>query len=144
MHHKTVAAVCAAYPEAIHEEQQKRVNRLRSAADKLVDLVDDNPESVPANVRCLAASQLLDKAQLLDGCATSRIEKVERIDIYSDWEEVIQKHLEAGKVREIGESSDISFVNASAEMGFDGEKKSSISDSPATPIAALPGPGDDD
>src|SRR5206468_1920621 len=44
VHHRSVAAVCAEYPEEIQEEQRKRVSRLRSAADKLVELVDDNPE----------------------------------------------------------------------------------------------------
>src|SRR5207247_11122954 len=60
MHHKTVSAICAEYPGQIAQEQQRRVNRLRSAADKLVELVDDSPESVPPNVRALAASQLID------------------------------------------------------------------------------------
>ena len=73
IHHRTVAAIDQAYPERIEQEKRKRVAKLRSAADKLIELVDDSPETVPANVRCLAASQLYDKAQLLDGGATANL-----------------------------------------------------------------------
>jgi hypothetical protein len=74
LHHRTIARIDQAYPAQIEEERRRRVAKLRSAADKLVELVDDNPESVPANVRCLAASQLIDKAELLSGGPTARIE----------------------------------------------------------------------
>src|SRR5262245_103883 len=73
IHHRTVAAIDQAYPERIEQEKRKRVAKLRSVADKLVELVDESPETVPANVRCLAASQLYDKAQLLDGGATANL-----------------------------------------------------------------------
>ena len=160
VHHKTVAAVDAAYPEAIQDEQQKRVKRLRSAADKLVELVDDNPESVPANVRCLAASQLLDKAELLDGRATLRLEHTERVDIFSDWPEVIKSFVEQGKhappqtdaekaawkawcEKHLPSENpiDIETTNVPAEIGSDGQKKPPISDSPAPTIMALPSSG---
>jgi hypothetical protein len=83
VHHRTVAAIDQAYPERIEQEKRKRVAKLRSAADKLVELVDDNPESVPPNVRCLAASQLIDKAELLAGGPTQRIDFTPPIDIHA-------------------------------------------------------------
>jgi hypothetical protein len=73
VHHRTIAAIDQAYPERIEIERRKRIAMLRNTADSLVELVADNPESVPANVRCLAASQLYDKAQLLDGGATANL-----------------------------------------------------------------------
>ena len=85
VHHRTVAAVCMAYPEEIQQEQRRRVSRLRSAADKLVELVDENPESVPPNVRCLAASQLFDKAQLFDSQPTEITEHRERVNIFAEF-----------------------------------------------------------
>lgn len=85
VHHRTVAAIDQAYPERIEEEKRKRVAKLRSAADKLVELVDENPESVPPNVRCLAASQLIDKAELLAGGPTQRIDVGPPIDIHAAW-----------------------------------------------------------
>jgi hypothetical protein len=140
VHHRTVAAVCAQFPEEISEEQRKRVNRLRSAADKLVELVDDDPESVPANVRCLAASQLLDKAQLLDGQATVRIEQVERIDIYDHWRRFL-----AGEVQGLAggwlpkveteappKSIDIECVNSPRETGVGAQKTFPIRDAEET------------
>ncbi len=83
VHHRTVAAIDQAYPERIDEEKRKRVAKLRSVADKLVELVDENPESVPPNVRCLAASQLIDKAELLAGGPTQRIDVGPPIDIHA-------------------------------------------------------------
>ena len=75
LHHRTIAAIDRAYPERMDAERRNRVARLRSTADKLVELVGwTNPESFfPPNVRCLAASQLYDKAQLLDGGPTANL-----------------------------------------------------------------------
>jgi hypothetical protein len=97
IHHQTVAAICAEFPLEIAEEQRRRVNLLRSTADKLVELVADNPESVPANVRCLAASQLLDKAACIAGEATVRMEHVHRVDLFSNcgsWEDFVSSTVE--------------------------------------------------
>jgi hypothetical protein len=140
VHHRTVAAVCAQYPEEIGMEQQKRVKRLRSAADKLVELVDEDPESVPANVRCLAASQLLDKAQLLDGQATVRIEEVERIDIYEHWKKFLAGEVEGfagGWIPKVEaetppNSIDIGGVNALGETGGGAQKTLAIRDAEET------------
>jgi len=96
LHHRTIAAIDRTYPERIDAERRTRVARLRSAADKLVELVDDNPETVPANVRCLAASQLYDKAQLLDGGATANlaIDMAPRVDwnaSFKKFEDVVKE-----------------------------------------------------
>jgi hypothetical protein len=100
-HHMTASAIAAKFPEEIDIERAKRVSRLRSAADKLVELIDSNPESVPPGMRALAASQLYDKGELLDGRATARIEKREEIDIYAHWDEVKEKLLDPGDVTEL-------------------------------------------
>ena len=51
LHHRTIAAIDRAYPERIEAERRNRVAMLRSTADTLVELVAENPSSVPPNVR---------------------------------------------------------------------------------------------
>jgi hypothetical protein len=152
MGHETVSAICCEYPEEVAAAQQKRVSRLLSASDKLVELVDRDPESVPPNVRCLAASQLLDKAQLLSGAATQRIEEVQTVDIYAHWQRFLKGEegsLVDGKFLPVieaevkgNETQDpivITCPNTPLETGFNGQKKSPITGSPAAAGAlALP------
>jgi len=83
--HGTVAAVCKQYPLEIQEEQKRRAANLRSAADKLIELIDDDPTSISPNMRALAAAQLLDKAHLCDGAPTEIHEHRERIDIFAEF-----------------------------------------------------------
>jgi hypothetical protein len=45
----------------------------------------------------LGVGILTDKMQLLSGEATMRVETVERVDIYADWEEFVQAQLPAGE-----------------------------------------------
>lgn len=107
VHHRTVAAVDDAEPEAIDTVRQRLIRKLRRGSTLLVDLVVENPESVPPPMRGLVASQLIDKAELLDGRATGRVEHTERIR-FDDFESFIEqqlpteKELPAGAVREIG------------------------------------------
>jgi hypothetical protein len=117
VHHRTIAAIDLAYPERIEAERKSRAAMLRATADTLVELVADNPESVPANVRCLAASQLYDKAQLLDGAPTANIAIATRhIDSSAPFKTFIQltEEIEAlhkagaidiAKVKELGWSA---------------------------------------
>jgi hypothetical protein len=83
VHHRTIAAIDYAYPDQIEEQKRRRAAKYQSTADKLVELVDDDPESIPPNVRCLAASQLVDKAQLLSGGPTANlaIDLTSRVDV---------------------------------------------------------------
>jgi hypothetical protein len=81
VHHRTVAAIDQAYPEDIATARKKRAATLNSTADKIVETVADNPEAIPPNVRCLAAAQLYDKAELLAGGPTLRIQIGAQIDI---------------------------------------------------------------
>jgi hypothetical protein len=134
VHHKTVAAVDAAYPEEIEDERQRRVHRLRSAADKLIEQIDDSPENVPWNVKGLVASQLLDKAELLDGNATVRTEHNERVDIFAQFQAFTEE------LKKEAEAMDIARLKDS-ETGSPRETKSAKSDpSAATAIATLPSP----
>jgi hypothetical protein len=111
-HHRTASAIAVRFAESVDIERAKRVGRLRSAADKLVELLDNSPESVPPQMRALAASQLYDKAELLDGRATSRVEKMERVDLFSNWEEFVQKNLEPGPSEKQLDAGDVKEIEA--------------------------------
>lgn len=137
VHHRTVAAVCMAYPEEIGEEQQKRVSRLRSTADKLVELVDENPESVPPNVRCLAASQLFDKAQVFDGLPTAITEHRECVNVFAEFRVLTAKMLASDPPGAPQKAIDISALNGS-ETGPQTREISAISE-PGSAIVQTPG-----
>lgn len=148
-HHRTASTIAGKFPEEIDIERAKRVNRLRSAADKLVELIDSNPESVPPNMRALAASQLYDKGELLDGRATQRVERTERIDIYAQWDEVMEKVLEPSAVLEVDpqiglEGGNVSAIAAPASQAdradIDAESTDSdpVAQEPASTDTALP------
>lgn len=153
MHHRTVSAICAEYPEQIAKEQQRRVNRLRSAADKLVELVDDAPESVPPNVRALAASQLIDKAQLLSGGSTANLAidiRSRAIDIdgafqkFAEVTEEIERLRKAGRI-DIDRVKELGWKSLEAleqQTGLGGEIKSSIRDATAVLPGGSGGEGD--
>jgi hypothetical protein len=115
--HETVTAVDAAYPEAISIARESRVARLRSAGDKLVEQIDQNPGLVPWHAKAVAASQLYDRAELLNGGVTERVEHVGRVDIYSDWPAFVAKQLQPDQVLEVG-----------SRMGLDGGNLSPIED----------------
>jgi hypothetical protein len=121
VHHETVTAVDMAYAEPIDIARAARVARLRSAADKIVECIEQNPGLVPWNAKALAAAQLYDKAELLDGRATVRAEHTESVDIYATWNEFLEK-----------------VIDVSSETGLDGEKKPAIEPGPETDIARLP------
>src|SRR5438477_5319957 len=100
---------------------------MRSAADKLIEQIDDTPENVPWNVKALAASQLIDKAELLDGRPTARVEQVEAIDIYADWDDFIARNLPQ-------DSIDIVAVKVPETHSLAG-KESAIKEPPIAAIA---------
>lgn len=100
-HHKTVAAVRDSEPEAIDMVRSKRVSRLLTAVDLQIERLIENPGSVPFNVAGLLISQLIDKAELLDGRATARVEKVESVDIYAHYDEIKEKLLDPDDVTEL-------------------------------------------
>jgi hypothetical protein len=63
-----------------------------SAAEVLIEEVLENPTAVPPNVRCLAASQMIDKGQLLQGLATARVEHAiqpVQVSNYEEYEQLI-------------------------------------------------------
>jgi hypothetical protein len=143
VHHRTVAAVDAEYPEQIEAERRRRIYRLRSAADKLVEQIDESPENIPWNVKGLAASQLYDKAELLEGRATARVEQVHHIDIFSDFADFVKSlerqegfEQEAGNEGKRQEISIAIDPSNAFETRCNGEKKSAISDLRALPSAA--------
>lgn len=136
VHHRTVAAVDAAYPQEIDRERQRRVHQLQTAAEKLVEQVNDSPENVPWNVKCLAASQLIDKAILLEGGVIARTEHTERIDIFAHFQAFVANLQK--EVKGPTNSIDIAGCNVGAEMGAQRGKVSAISDSAEGAIALPP------
>jgi hypothetical protein len=137
LHHRTIAAIDRAYPERIEAERRNRVAMLRTTADTLVELVAENPDSVPPNVRCLAASQLYDKAQILDGAATANlaIDVTSHVDYTASlkkFEEITQEiqalhaagTIDIARYKELGWSALEALEN---ETGFGGRKESVIS-----------------
>lgn len=72
IHHRSVAAVRMREPEAIDTARLSLGRKCGIAATLMVESIIEDPDSVPKNVRGLVAAQLIDKAQLLGGGATSR------------------------------------------------------------------------
>ncbi|HEX4085291.1 MAG TPA: helix-turn-helix domain-containing protein, partial [Chthoniobacteraceae bacterium] len=73
---ETVAAVLLKEPAAIRAVSERLAGKYKLAADLLVDRILENPGVVPGNAIALAIGQLTDKAQLLSGAATMRVESV--------------------------------------------------------------------
>jgi hypothetical protein len=126
IHHRTVAAIREREPVSIDTLRSKRVQKILTAVDLQLDRLLENPDSVPYNVAGLLISQLIDKAELLEGRATSRKETVEKIDIHGTWEEVLQglPTEKLANAREIG-----------PEIGLVGETREAIE-----PAVLQPGP----
>jgi hypothetical protein len=119
LHHRTIAAIDRAYPERIQVERRNRVARLQSAADKLIELVDEAPESVPASYRCLAATQLYDKAQLLSGGATANVAiDLRKIDLVTPYQKFVELFEEIARLKRAG-TIDIETSNELIEKSFE-------------------------
>jgi hypothetical protein len=125
IHHLTAAAVRDLEPEAIDTVRSKMVTKLRTAVLLQVERLIEHPESVPMNVTGLIIAQLIDKAELLDGRATHRTERVERVDIYATWKETVEKLLDPASVVEIEAApggmglggGNVSAIGAPGEVG---------------------------
>lgn len=101
LHHRTIAAVDDAEPEAIDTVRQRLIKKLRRAGTLQVDRLTEHPDLVPIQFAGQTAVQLLGHAELMDGRATTRVEHTGRIDIFADWEEIIEKQLQPGDVIEL-------------------------------------------
>jgi len=119
VHHRTVAAVSDAEPEAIDAFRQRLVRKLRRGADRLVDRSVEHPDSIKIDMAGLVAAQLIDRAELLDGRATARVEHVEKVDIFGDWESFLQERLEP-------EEKQANAVEVGSRMGSIAGKKAPI------------------
>lgn len=131
VHHMTVGRVAEQEPEAIDVLRRRQINRIETAGHLQIERLIEHPGLVPFNIAALAAKQLLELAEVMNGRASSRVEHVERIDIHSGWDEFVAnqllpdeepKQLGSGEVREIGAASD---------MGFGGGNLSALEDSAA-------------
>lgn len=121
VHHLTVAAVRDREPEQIDIARSKTVAQLRTAVGLQVERLIAHPENVPWNVAGLLIAQLTDKAELLDGRATSRTEHREHVDIHGDWEQILkglptEKQADAREIGLVGEK-DLAIEAAPGSMG---------------------------
>jgi hypothetical protein len=137
---ETVLAIVGQYADQIKNDHERRVQQIRSAADVLVEEILANPTSVPWSVKAPAACALYEKGELLAGRITSRVEEVQRIDIYAHWERFIAGEepglsgeqipvREAELVDPVPDSEQPNSIrpvlgSIGAEIGFSGEKNS--------------------
>lgn len=123
-HKRTVDAIDDKYPEQIALVREREIRNIRRGRNKIVELINTNPEKIPPQSWAMSVKVLTDTAELMDGKATVRVEHVERIDIYGDWDEFVEKQLEPG----------VDVIEIAPEIGLSGEK------SPPLHTAALPDP----
>lgn len=88
---RTVIRICEANLEPIAAEQRRRAFNLRAAGDQLIELIVENPASVPAQIRALAATQCYSHADLLEGKATSIVQHIDapRFSSVAEYEEAL-------------------------------------------------------
>lgn len=98
---RTVLAVWAAEPQKAEHERDRMIVRLTNCVSLLLERLEKEAGSVPLHVIGLQIGQLIDKIELLAGRATSREEHVERVDIYAEWRDYLEKELPAEKVRDV-------------------------------------------
>jgi hypothetical protein len=113
---RTIIAVEDRWPLEIETLRKKTVRKMRRAVDMQLERVEENPSIIPPSSIGLFIAQLTDKAELLDGRATSRVEEVHHVDVFSDWDGFIEKQLAPEDVTEINTRT------SSKEMGL-GEGK---------------------
>lgn len=123
VHHLTVAAVAEAEPELVKKARHQQVNRIKTAGHLQIERLLANPGIVPGNVAALAGKQLLELAEVMEGRASARIERVDRADIHFDWESFVEKQLQPG--------DDVIEIESGSDTGFAGEKISGLENSAA-------------
>jgi hypothetical protein len=137
--HHTVAAVMARESQAVATLKERTVSVLRTfgrlAADRLLDEVDQIPiQSLP-----IALGIAVEKAELLAGGATSRIEHTESGPTHEDYIRMISGNvIEAELVQEIGFKGE---EVAQKEADSDAEVKAGASELQAEPVPAVLLPG---
>ena len=83
--HHTVAAVMAREPKAIATVKEGTIGKLRQFAMMAADRLLDEVHTMPVGSIPLAMGIAIDKAQLLDGGATSRIEHADAGPTHEDY-----------------------------------------------------------
>lgn len=127
VHWITVANVRDEASQTIDTLRDRLSRKMLTAVELLIDRVLESPGSIPAGMLGMHIDQLTKNAELLGNRATARVEKREEIDIYAQWEEIKERLLDPGDVREIG-----------PEIGLEGGNKSAI----AAAAASQAGPAD--
>lgn len=111
---------------------------MRLARDLILDLLIEDPDAVPPNVRGLAIVQLTDKIELLSGRPTGRLERVASDETPEQrWVNHLRslgveppRQLTAGEVREIGLGGEETpaIGDGVGELGTDTESEVSAVD----------------
>jgi hypothetical protein len=135
---RTIIAVEDRWPLQIEALRKKTVRKMRRAVDMQLERVEENPSIIPPSSIGLFIAQLTDKAELLDGRATSRVEEVHHVDVFSDWDGFIEKQLAPEDVTEIN------TLTSSKEMGLGGGKTLPIKEGESVVDAELSEQGDED
>lgn len=134
---RTIIAVEDRWPLEIETLRKKTVRKMRRAVDMQLERVEENPSIIPPSAIGLFIAQLTDKAELLDGRATSRVEEVHHVDVFGDWEGFIEKQLAPEDVTEINTRT------SSKEMGLLGGKTLPINEGESAVDAELSECGDE-
>jgi hypothetical protein len=121
---RTIGAVEDREPEAIKARRDQRIKNLNRAADYQIDRLVDHPDLVPMQFAADTAVKLSTHAQLLSGQATARVEHNGRVDIFADWEQIIERQLQPGSdVIELDPITPDSGQKEGAETDLVGGKK---------------------
>lgn len=102
VHRLTIVAIEDRFMGEVDAVRQRTSRRLRRCVSDQLDRIEDNPGVIPPSAIPMMVGVFTDKAELLDGRATVRVENVERVDIYGDWDSFVEKQLQPEDVKEIG------------------------------------------
>jgi len=157
VHHYTIAAVREREAGSIDTQKlaigERALSAARLAVDSLVEALEDpeSAEKISARDRALSAAILVDKAQLLLGGATSRVEHVESvpdIEEYQRWLKTIPVEMglgegKAGQKAEATPPAPRALPAGATERATDATVGATEQGSTAGPVGgSVAGPGD--
>lgn len=138
--HHTVSAVMDRFPRAVATEKERLSKLCVRGAEAMLELILENPESVPGQARGLVAAQLIDKALLLQGAPTV-ISEIRHEFTHDDFNALIDGAIEVDTGVRGGNPAQMGSTAAGAEgeppeAGSDLPSLASKSTDPiATPVA---------
>jgi len=85
VHQSTVTAVADRYAKEVADVRGVLARKFRRVVRQQTDRLERCPDMLPASSIPLTLKMLTEAAELLEGKATSRVEHVERVDIFADF-----------------------------------------------------------